>query len=93
MLDLLPRLSRDPRNYSDWALNDNSEKFLLESWQKSGIAERLQRYDAPFYTCAMPGDHSTRSRPEFMGEDGVYVKYSDEYYDAITNRQKHQRSS
>ena len=69
-------------------VNANPERFLLYSWTQAGIAERLNRFDRVMYTCmAMPGDQTSKTK-RHMTDDGVYIKYQEEYRPCIRSCKK-----
>lgn len=80
-LDIYPNPIHYPSKYVDsiW-LHRNPEQMIKRRWIEENLWDDTKRFDRVMFTCADVGDKTRwQGRSERKAEEGVYLKYVEEY--------------
>jgi len=80
-LNVLPQLLTQPQEYKNLLRirSGNPEKILYKSWKLSRIRRHIRRFDRNMFTCGETGDTTRWRELGELVEEGVRLKYADEY--------------
>ena len=83
-LNILPPLLASPERYREdvQSIAFNPETLLRRRWDEEGILPRVRRFPRVLFTCGQDGDMTRWMKLGTLVEEGVRLKYTEEYYDS-----------